>query len=585
MAGLIPREFIDSLIERSDIVAVVGDFVTLTKSGGSYKACCPFHNEKSPSFFVNPQKQFYHCFGCGVSGNAISFLMDGQGLNFVESVEYLAAKAGVDVPREQGERDDTKDREHKALEQSLREIHDTVNKFYRVQWKQGAQAKEAIDYVKHRSISGEIAREFELGLAPDNWDSVATLLNGYKDSVLEASGLLVKRKQAAGYYDRFRARIMFPIWDNQGRTIAFGGRVYGDEEPKYLNSPETPIFHKSKTLYALHKAREHIRRQNQVLIVEGYMDVVMLAQYGVRNVVATLGTAITADHVQTLLRLTPNICFCLDGDDAGKKAAWRGLQVVLPFMEDGRTVSFLFLSDGKDPDDVVKEIGNEGFNELADNALSLDTVFFNTFLERYDLSRLDQKAAFNKEARGLLQTLPTGAYRKLMFERLSELTGTPTVATPRVQRQDTNRINRRRTPQRSLVINIAGALVYSPDLIDEEDDWTRFINLNQEDIDVLINIVEIFNKHRPVNTAMAINALQYEGLGDYAELISVVPKLDASGIKEWFLAKMSQLEQNLLRQRFRELEQLIAEGKAGSEEAEELMALKRLQITRHPKAN
>ncbi len=359
MAGLIPQSFIDDLMNRIDIVEVIDGRVPLKKTGREYTACCPFHNEKTPSFTVSPTKQFYHCFGCGAHGTAIGFLMEYEHLSFPESVEELARLAGVPMEYE-GPSPNEPVRRKK--DESLYDLLAKVDQYYRQQLRQHPQSRRAVDYLKQRGVSGEIAAEFGLGFAPPGWDNLERQL-GQSAEVREklvSTGMLIK-KDSGGSYDRFRDRIMFPIRDRRGRTIAFGGRILpdnqekGDKPPaKYLNSPETPLFHKGQELYGLYEARQALRDITRLMVVEGYMDVVALAQYGIRYAVATLGTATTEEHLHKLFRLTPEIVFCFDGDRAGREAAWRALNNALPVMREGRQIRFMFLPDGEDPDSYVR---------------------------------------------------------------------------------------------------------------------------------------------------------------------------------------------------------------------------------------
>lgn len=373
--GSIPRSFIEDLLARSDIVQVIDQRVPLKKAGANYKACCPFHDEKTPSFNVSPQKQFYHCFGCGASGDALKFLTEYDGLTFVEAVEALAAMNGMEVPREKLT---PKQAEQQKKTRDLYDVTHAVAKFYRQQLKNHPAAQGAKDYLKGRGLTAEIAKEFVIGLAPPGWDSLVSGLkaDGLMKQQLVEAGMLIQ-KDDGSTYDRFRNRIMFPIRDGRGRVIAFGGRVMSPEDqPKYLNSPETPIFHKTYTLYGLFEMRQARQNPDHILVVEGYMDVVSLAQFGVRNAVATLGTAITAEHLDILFRQVNEVVFCFDGDAAGKKAAWKALELALPNMQSTRAVKFLFLDQGEDPDSTVRKEGMDGFQKRVKAAMPLSEFLF-----------------------------------------------------------------------------------------------------------------------------------------------------------------------------------------------------------------
>ena len=420
MAGRIPEKFIDELLTRVDIVDVIDARVPLRKAGKDYKACCPFHEEKTPSFTVSQDKQFYHCFGCGANGSAITFLMQYEHLSFPEAVEDLAARAGLSVPRATGDTySPSVPQDDLAI---LSDVLQQADRYYRRQLREHGAAQEAVDYLKGRGLSGAIAADFGLGFAPDGWDNLVRAVgtDAATQQAMVTAGLAVK-KDTGGYYDRFRHRIMFPIQDYRGRLIGFGGRVLGKGEPKYLNSPETPLFHKGRELYGLYRARDAIRRENRALVVEGYMDVVALAQFGIDYAVATLGTATTRDHLERLFRFTPEVVFCFDGDRAGREAAWRALENALPVLHHGRQVSFLFLPDGEDPDTLVRKEGPEAFTARAVRGMSLPDYLFQSLSERVDLNRLDGRARLVELARPLLSQLPAGALRQLMLNQLAEI--------------------------------------------------------------------------------------------------------------------------------------------------------------------
>ena len=417
MRGRIPREFIDELLARLDVVEVINHRVPLKKAGKDFKACCPFHNEKTPSFTVSRPKQFYHCFGCGVSGTAITFLMEFEHLSFPEAVEELAGEAGLEVP----DTGPARSGDNPTL--PLLEILGEASRYYKDQLRSHTDASTTIAYLKQRGLTGEIAAQFDLGYAPTGWDNLSsTAGNEEKLDLMVKAGLITKR-ESGGHYDRFRARVIFPIHDNKGRVIAFGGRLLDKGEPKYLNSPETPVFHKGSELYNLHRARSAIAQQQMSIVVEGYMDVLALAQHGIDHCVATLGTATTTTHLQRLFRLAPSIVFCFDGDRAGRDAAGRGLEIALPLLESGRQVSFLFLPDGEDPDSVIRDQGADTFTTLIDSATPLPDLLFDTLLNQTDLTRMDGKARLATLARPLISRVPEGPLRELMQQRLSDLTG------------------------------------------------------------------------------------------------------------------------------------------------------------------
>ncbi len=414
---MIPNDFIQTLLARVDIVEVVDRFVPLKKAGANYQACCPFHSEKTPSFTVSPTKQFYHCFGCGAHGTAIGFLMEHAGKSFPDAVEELARDAGLEVPRVErpGEREER--RAHDDLTERLA----AAAKFYRAELK---NAPRAIEYLKSRGLTGTIAARFEIGYAPDEWTALERAFPDYQDASLETAGLVVKG-DAGKRYDRFRDRVMFPIHDARGRIVGFGGRVLDRGEPKYLNSPETPLFSKGRELYGLWLARNAIRERERVVVVEGYMDVVALAQHGVEYAVATLGTATTAVHAQKLFRLADHVVFCFDGDAAGRKAAWRALENALPVLADGKDARFLFLPDGEDPDDYVRRRGRAAFEEALSSATPLSGFLIAELSARHPLDSDEGRAAFVAAARPLVSQIAAPVLAALIIRRIAEIAGLP----------------------------------------------------------------------------------------------------------------------------------------------------------------
>jgi len=415
MAGRIPQDFINDLIDRSDIVEVIGSRIPLKKAGREYKACCPFHGEKTPSFTVSPDKGFYHCFGCGAHGTAIGFLMEHDRLEFVEAVEELAAINGVEVPRDAAATGPV------SPTTPLYEMLDTTSQLFQEQLR---KHPSAVQYLKQRGLDGETVVRFLIGYAPAGWDFLLQRFGGTEDGRdrLLKTGLAL-RNEDGRVYDRFRERIMFPIRDSRGRVVGFGGRVLDQGEPKYLNSPETPVFHKGRELYGLYEARRANRKLERLIVVEGYMDVVALACHGISNSVATLGTATTPDHLQRLFRSANEIVFCFDGDRAGRDAAWRALQVTLPELREGRQVRFLFLPDGEDPDSMVRKHGAAAFNEQLDRSVPLSEYLLQHLKEATDVRSMDGQARLAELARPLLNRIPPGIYRELLLDRLAQEVG------------------------------------------------------------------------------------------------------------------------------------------------------------------
>lgn len=422
MAGQIPQRFIDDLLARIDVVEVVGERVQLKKTGRNYSGLCPFHQEKTPSFTVSADKQFYHCFGCGANGSALRFLMEYDNLRFPEAVEQLASRLGLEVPREGADDPRAQLRERKRREGvNLLEL---AAGFFRERLRM-AEGGAARDYLQQRGLAEEIQRDFGIGYAPDAWEALKRHLDsqGVSEAVQIEYGLLVQREESGRTYDRFRDRIMFPIRDVRGRTIAFGGRVLGDAKPKYLNSPESPVFHKGRELYGLYEARQASPRLERLLIVEGYMDVVALAQFGIRNAVATLGTSTSEEHLARLFRMVDEVVFCFDGDRAGRQAASRALETVLPQMLDGRQARFLFLPEGEDPDTLVRREGTEAFENRIVCASPLSEFLFDQAARGRDLAQVEERQRFASDVIKAAQRLPQGMLQTVLLAELARRTG------------------------------------------------------------------------------------------------------------------------------------------------------------------
>jgi DNA primase len=410
MGGLIPESFIEELLGRADIVELIERHIPLKRNGREFQACCPFHDEKTPSFTVSPQKQFYHCFGCGAHGTAISFLMNYEGLEFVDAIEELARQLGMTVPRDSAA--------PRKANDGLLEAMEAVARFYQEQLR---DSDEAIAYLKKRGLSGEISKEYGIGFAPAGWNQLMDKLGGTAEklALLQRGGLLSEGKGKT--YDKFRHRIMFPIHDRRGRIIGFGGRALGDDGPKYLNSPETELFHKGRELYGLYLARKASGRLERIIVVEGYMDVVALAQFGFTNTVATLGTAVTGDQVDLVFRASEEVIYCFDGDRAGRQAAWRAVESTLPRLKEGRQARFLFLPEGEDPDSMVRSLGKEEFGKLLATAQPLSEFYFRHFTEQVDMNSIDGRARLVELARPDLLKIPEGVFRDMMLQRLEQL--------------------------------------------------------------------------------------------------------------------------------------------------------------------
>ncbi|QSR33965.1 DNA primase [Marinobacterium iners] len=518
MAGRIPQHFIDDLLARVNIVDVIDGRVKLKRAGKNYSGLCPFHKEKSPSFSVSPDKQFYYCFGCGAGGNALGFLMEYDRLNFPEAVEELAKLAGVDVPRDEGrpadhQREQEIKRQFEALEHS--------NRYFQDMLRSSSERERAIGYLKQRGLSGQIAAAFGIGYAPPGWDNLLQHFAHLENAapLLEQSGMVIHNEDKQRYYDRFRDRIMFPIRDVRGRVLGFGGRVLGDDKPKYLNSPETPTFHKGRELYGLYEARKHSNQLERLLIVEGYMDVVSLAQHGIHWSVATLGTATTAQHLERLFKLVPEVIFCFDGDAAGRQAAQRALGVTLPVIRDGQEARFLFLPDGEDPDTLVRREGETAFSQRVNQALPLSEFFFRQLSDEADLSSMDGRARFSNQALPLIQSMQPSLLKQMMLDRICEITGlsleqissvidlhqatsTPApisaekgsqpASTPNPYQQVRPASVRNKPTQsehRNLVNQAISILLHRPDLARSTAPAADFVSISETNIGVLIRLL------------------------------------------------------------------------------------------------
>ncbi len=423
MAGKIPRDFIDDLLSRTDVVDIVDSRVKLKKAGKNYQACCPFHNEKSPSFTVSQEKQFYHCFGCGAHGNAISFMMEFDRLEFVEAIEELARFHGLEVPREKGSRPAMSE-EKKQQQLDDYSLMDQVARFFQQQLRQNSNSEKAINYLKQRGLSGDIVKQWEIGYAPDSWDALLNTFGKSPDKVKQLIDLkLVNQNDQGRRYDFFRDRIMFPIRDKRGRVVGFGGRVLDDGGPKYLNSPETRIFHKVRVWFGLYHARRQNRQLDTVVIVEGYIDVVALSQFDINIATAALGTATTPEHIQMLVRATSHIVCCYDGDRAGREAAWRALENALPALKDGVRLSFLFLPDGEDPDTMVRQVGKEAFMTMLDSAMPLSRFFFENLLKTHNVGTPEGKRALKNAALPLIEGVLGDDQKQMLLEELAKHTG------------------------------------------------------------------------------------------------------------------------------------------------------------------
>ncbi len=505
MAGRIPQHFIDDLLARTDIVDVIDSLVPLKKKGANYSACCPFHDEKTPSFTVSQDKQFYHCFGCGVSGSAIGFLMDYSHYSFVEAIEELASRAGVEVVHEQGFEPDKPKRDLTPL----RQMNAKVGDFYQQQLRQHRLADVAKNYLKNRGLTGEVAKVFQLGFAPAGWGNLLSTLGQDEKSLHELRELgLITSNENNKTYDRFRERIIFPIRNKRGQTIGFGGRVLDNGEPKYLNSPETPLYHKGREVYGLYEALKSSSKIQRIIVVEGYLDVISLYQQGVMNVVAALGTAITREHVDLLFRSVSELVICMDGDSAGQKAAWRAVTNALPALRKGRQIKVLSLNAGEDPDSLIREKGSAHFEQLVEEAEPLSSYFFDYLSKQHPLTTIEGRASFLEEAKPLLDTLPAGTFSALMKKQLARATNTQndaaraSVSKPRFGSRQAGR--KTGVAPLSAMRHLIKFILHEPSLalqLDSDEAWLQF---KVPGMNVLNEIIEAVNSQRDMSPAILL---------------------------------------------------------------------------------
>ena len=643
MAGLIPQSFIDDLLNRTDIVDVVSSRVQMKKAGKNYTACCPFHKEKTPSFSVSPDKQFYYCFGCGAGGNALGFIMDHDNLDFPQAVEELAKAAGMEIPREESGRSH---KPRQPTDSPLYPLLTAAADFYRQALKSHPARRAAVDYLKGRGLTGEIARDFGLGFAPPGWDNLYKHLSSdtLQQKAMIDAGLLVENAETGKRYDRFRDRVMFPIRDSRGRIIAFGGRVLGDDKPKYLNSPETPVFHKGQELYGLFEARKFNRSLDEIIVVEGYMDVIALAQQGLRNAVATLGTATSEEHMKRLFRVVPSVLFCFDGDQAGRNAAWRALEATLPCLQDGRRARFLFLPEGEDPDTLVRSEGTDAFKaRINQHAQPLADYFFQQLTEETDPRSLEGRAHMATLAAPLIDKVPGANLRNLMRQRLSEITGLNSEAVSQLaqsapppsqpaydpgldydampdysdfQQPETYAPQQEWTPKKSgaggkkwenkpwdkkgkrggereqawipvgvepPTLTALRTLLHHPQLAKKVEDAGHFAAEDQTNNQLLIALVEAVQKNPKLSSIQLLS--RWHGTEQGRLLQRLLEKewlIDADNLEQQFFDTITSLS---ARQRERNLEQLLRKARQGELSSEEKNQLRDLLSRNNPASN
>ena len=567
MAGRIPREFIDELLLRVDIVDLIDTHVPLKKTGNSFKARCPFHTEKSPSFTVNRNKQFYHCFGCGAGGNAISFLMAFSHLDFVEAIEDLAGFAGIDVPREA-----TQYQSSRQDYSALYSILERVAVFYVEQLRQHSQGVKAIEYLKNRGLSGNTAQEFSLGYAPDDWD---LLSSQFDPKLLVDAGLLVTKGNGR-HYDRFRNRLIFPIRDKRSRIVGFGGRVLDDSLPKYLNSPETAVFSKGKELYGLYELLEKQSKPKRIIIVEGYMDVLALSQLGIPYSVATLGTATSKTQLDLLFRFTSELVFCFDGDAAGQNAAWKAVQESFACLKDGRQVRVMMLPKGQDPDSLIRSEGLAVFEQHIANSQVLSDYFIESLSQDLNLTTIEGRAQLVSQAKPHIEKIPSGVFREMMINRLKELSASPTLdflgnKSMLNLEKSSEAIQLNRAPGQLQATNsklspariVIALLLQNPQLFEIieqlESNWLDFDFPGKP---VLVEVIEAIEKIKPGNAA--ILAEYFRGKAS-EKIINTLVNWDffilENGVEEEFSGALDRLLEQINEQRLAKL--LAKERQAG----------------------
>ncbi|MEN4144403.1 DNA primase [Serratia marcescens] len=574
MAGRIPRVFINDLLARTDIVDLIDARVKLKKQGKNYHACCPFHHEKTPSFTVNGEKQFYHCFGCGAHGNAVDFLMNYDRLEFVETIEELATMHGLEVPYEAGTGPTQIERHQR---QSLYQLMEQLSAFYQQSLQQSSGAP-ARSYLQQRGLSDDVIRHFAIGFAPAGWDNALKRFGRDADSrrALNDAGMLVTNDQGRSY-DRFRERVMFPIRDKRGRVIAFGGRVLGDGMPKYLNSPETEVFHKGRQLYGLYEAQQNHPNLQRLLVVEGYMDVVALAQFGIDYAVASLGTSTTAEHIQLLFRATDNVVCCYDGDRAGREAAWRALETALPYLNDGRQLRFMFLPDGEDPDTLVRKEGKEAFEQRMEQAQPLSTFLFESLLPQVDLSSPDGRAKLSTLALPLITQVPGETLRLYLRQELGNKLGLlDDSQLDKLMPKQAENANPYQAPQlkRTTMRILIGLLVQNPQLATLIPSLEGLEQTKQAGLPLFVELVQTCLAQPGLTTGQLLELYRDNKFSQQLETLATWNHMIVEDmVEQTFLDTLASLYDSVLEQR---LETLIAQARTrglSTEEREEVRSL------------
>jgi DNA primase len=582
MAGRISRQFIDDLLARADIVELVNSRVPLKKAGKNYQACCPFHNEKSPSFTVSHDKQFYHCFGCGEHGNAISFLMEFDRLDFVDAIEELSSHCGMEVVREENTASPAEQRRQQQVYQQKQDDYDLmlqISQFFQQQLKVATDKDVAVSYLQGRGLSGEVVKRFGIGYISDAWDGMMNIFGRHQqvNQQLVDLGMAIAGDKNRPY-DRFRGRIMFPIRDKRGRVIGFGGRVLGDEKPKYLNSPETRVYHKGQELYGLYEAKQACKDLKRLVVVEGYMDVVALAQHGVDYAVASLGTATTFEQLQTLFRTVNDVVCCYDGDKAGRGAAWRAMENALPLMRDGFSLKFVFLPDGEDPDSLIREQGQQVFETIIDNATPLSKFLFEQLMQQVDMNSFEGKGALVEMFQPYLAKLPDGILKDAMLNEIANNFGTGseqflTKLTKNIQPEKLTVKPKASTKVTPVRLAIA-LLLEHPQVAESLGNVEVLKPLTVPGIPLLIQVLEICLHNPNIKSAQLLESFRDTEQGkQLAKLMCWQHHIDADAAQDVFLDSIEKLLNNFVEQRTEVLLQKARIGQMTLIEKQELQAL------------
>ncbi len=582
MAGRISRQFIDDLLARADIVDLVESRVPLKKAGKNYQACCPFHNEKSPSFTVSQDKQFYHCFGCGEHGNAISFLMEFDRLDFVDAVEELASHCGVEVIREENNASPAEQRRQQQVYQQKQddyELMTQISLFFQQQLKESSDKKTAVSYLKGRGLTGEVVKRFGIGYISDAWDGMMKVFsaNGRTNQQLVDLGMAIQGDKNRPY-DRFRGRIMFPIHDKRGRVIGFGGRVLGDEKPKYLNSPETRIYHKGQELYGLYEAKQANKNLERLVVVEGYMDVVALAQHGVNYAVASLGTATTYEQLQTMFRTVKEVICCYDGDRAGRDAAWRAMENALPLIRDGFSMKFVFVPDGEDPDSFIRKQGQTAFEQTLDQATPLSKFLFDHLMSQVDMNSLEGRSALVESFQPLLLKLPDSVLKDAIINDIANNFGMGSeqlVAKLNKKSTIVNKVIKAKTTNKVTPVRLAIALLLEhPHIITELGDISALQPLEIPGVDLLRQLLMLCQQNPKIKTAQLLEYFRGTEQGkQLSKLMCWQHHVEATAAQAVFLDSIEKLLDNFVEQRAEFLLQKARSGQITKQEKQELQTI------------